>query len=675
MKESALAGAGAAVDMKLMQVAALLDSDPRAAARQAAQILEEHPGHPVATLLLGTARRSAGDPGAETAFAQLAAAQPDSALVQFELGRTLIADGRNADARVALERAVELEPDLAEAWRELAGLHASQGDATACDTAYENYTRLAQPGQHLCEAASALATLRLDTAESLLRRRLEKEPQDVTAIRMLARVAVEREEYVEAESLLGRCLQLAPGYSGARLDLAKTLFSQQKAHPMLPLLERLLVLHPGDLPTRSLQASAYSLLGHNDRAIEIFSTLVAQNPQDEFVRLAHGHALRLAGRFNEAVDAYRSSAELRPGFGEAWFSLANLKTFRFTPEAIEAMQAQVAREDLNNEDRLQFEFALGKALEDAADYAASFEHYSRGNALRRAAVVYTSDATTRLVQRTTTLYTPEFMAARKGFGCPAADPIFIVGLPRAGSTLIEQILASHSRVEGTRELPDYPGFALELGIMERPGKPSAYPQSVARLSRRDLAALGERYLVQTRPYRLRGTPRFIDKMPSNFFHVGLIHLTLPNARIIDARRSPLGCCFSNFKQHFQSGVWFSYDLEDVGRYYRDYVRVMAHFDTVLPGRVHRVYYENLVADLEGEVRRLLDYCGLPFEEQCLRFHETRRVVQTASSEQVRQPLYTEGVDQWRNYEPWLGKLREALGEVVQQYPAPARAPL
>jgi tetratricopeptide (TPR) repeat protein len=671
--EGALAGVSSAVDMKLVRAAALLDSDPRAAASEAAQILEEHPGHPVATLLLGTARRNAGDAGAETAFAELAAAQPDSALAQFELGRTLRAQGRNADAVVALKRAVELESDLAEAWRELAAIHASQGDTTSCDAAYENYTRLAQPGQHLSEAASALAILRLDTAESLLRRQLEKEPEDLAAMRMLARVAVEREDYVEAERLLQRCLELAPGYSGARLDLAKTLFNQQKAHPMVPLLERLLVLHPDDLPARSLQASAYSLLGHNDRAIEILTTLVAESPEDERVRLAYGHVLRLAGRFSEAVDAYRKSAELRPEFGEAWFSLANLKTFRFTPEAIEAMQAQVAREDLNNEDRLQFEFALGKALEDAADYAASFEHYSRGNALRRAAVVYTSDATTRLVQRTTTLYTPEFIGARKGFGYPAADPIFIVGLPRAGSTLIEQILASHSQVEGTRELPDYPGFALELGILERPGKPSAYPQSVARLSRGELAALGERYLAQTRPHRMRGTPHFIDKMPSNFFHVGLIHLTLPNARIIDARRSPLGCCFSNFKQHFQSGVWFSYDLEDIGHYYRDYVRVMAHLDAVLPGRVHRVYYENLVADLEGEVRRLLDYCGLRFEEQCLRFHETRRVVQTASSEQVRRPLYSEGVDQWRNYEPWLGKLREALGDVVRQYPASAHA--
>jgi hypothetical protein len=237
-------------------------------------------------------------------------------------------------------------------------------------------------------------------------------------------------------------------------------------------------------------------------------------------------------------------------------------------------------------------------------------------------------------------------------------------LPRSGSTLLEQILASHSQVEGTRELPDVSGFALELGARESPGDPPAYPQSVARLTHDELKTLGERYLEQTRPNRLRGTPRFVDKMPSNFFHVGLIHLILPNARIIDARRSPLACCFSNFKQHFQAGVWFSYNLTDIGRFYRDYVHLMVHFDAVLPGRIHRVYYENLVSDLEGEVRRLLDYCGLPFEEQCLRFHETQRVVQTASSEQVRRPLYSEGVDQWRNYEPYLGELKQALGDAL-----------
>jgi predicted Zn-dependent protease len=669
--EGALAGASPAVDIRLVRVAALLDTDPSAAAREAAQILAEHPAHPVATLLLGTARRACGDPEAAAAFAELAAAEPDSALVQLELGRAFVAQKRDVDAFAAFKRAVELEPDLADAWRELAALHAAKGDTYSCDLAYANYARLASPERHLSEAAAALAALRLAAAETLLKRQLAQAPDDVAAMRMLAEVEAQRENFVEAERLLGRCLQLAPGDSGARFDLARILHSQQKAAPILQLIERLLALEPDNPRYRTMQASAHGLLGQNERGIEILCALLAESPQDEFVWLSFGHALRTAGRFTEAVTAYRKCTGLRPEFGEAWFSLANLKTFRFTPEDVDAMQAQLRRQDISDPDRLHFEFALGKALEDAGNYATSFEHYTRGNDLRRASVGYDDGGNTRLVQRTITLYTREFLDARAGFGCQAADPIFIIGLPRAGSTLLEQILASHSQVEGTRELPDYPGFALELGAREIPGEPPAYPQSVARLSRRELAALGERYLAQTRPNRLLGKPRFIDKMPSNFFHLGLIHLTLPHARIIDARRSPLGCCFSNFKQHFQSGVWFSYNLEDIGHYYRDYVRLMAHFDAVLPGRIHRVYYENLVADLEGEVRRLLEYCGLPFEERCLRFHETRRVVQTASSEQVRQPLYSESVDQWRNYAPWLGKLREALGDIVEQYPAPA----
>jgi Flp pilus assembly protein TadD len=607
---------------------------------------------------------------AAKAFADLAALQPDSALIRLELGRTLAAQGRAAEALETLSRAVELEPNLAEAWSELSTLHATRGDTKACDVAYANFFRLAMPEQHLGEAARALATGRVVVAENLLRRQLATAPQDVAAMRMLAEIAAQREDYIEAERLLGECLKLAPGYNAARFDLARILHSQQKAEPILPLVERLLVLAPDELLYRSLQASAYSLIGRNERATEILSALINEHPTDERVWLSYGHAKRVAGHLEEAVTAYRKSAELRPAFGDAWFGLANLKTFRFTAEDLETMQQQLAREDLGADERLQFEFALAKALEDAGNFADSFQHYTRGNALRRAAVQYDRESNTRLIQRTQRLFTQEFLTARKGAGCPSSDPIFIVGLPRAGSTLVEQILASHSQVEGTRELPDVPGFALELGLRELPGHPPAYPQSMARLTRRELATLGERYIAQTRANRRLDKPHFIDKMPTNFFHAGLIHLVLPNARIIDARRSPLGCCFANFKQHFQSGVWFSYDLEDIGHYYRDYVHLMAHFDTVLPGRVHRIYYEKLVADLEGEVRKLLDYCGLPFEEQCLRFHETRRVVHTASSEQVRRPLYADGVDQWRNFEPWLDKLKEALGDVVQQYPEP-----
>jgi tetratricopeptide (TPR) repeat protein len=654
------------VDARLMRAATLLETDPAAAAREAAEILEKHPKHPVATLLLGTARRNSGSPEAAGLFGELASTQPDSAPLQYELARSLIVQGRGAEALAALQRAVELEPNLAEAWRELSVLYAAAGDTAACDSAYARFTRLASPEQHLAEAHAAMANQRLGVAETLLQQHLARESQDAAAIRMLAEIAAEREDYVEAERLYTKCLELAPGYSRARFDLARTLHMQQKAQPMLVLLDRLLQFEPDSLPYRTLRASAFALLGQNEHARQILEILLTEFPSNAALYIHYGNVLRTAGHSEQAVAAYRKGTQLRPSYGEAWFCMANLKTFKFTDEEIRSMQQQSAAADLADEDRLQLEFALGKALEDAGEFGRSFEHYANGNAVRRRAVLYEADANTRFVQGLQKMYTPEFFAARAGSGCNAPDPIFIVGLPRAGSTLLEQILASHSQVEGTRELPDIQGFALELGARDLRGGSPKFLHSVEALSREQLNALGHRYLDQTRPNRLRGTPFFIDKMPSNFFHVGLIHLILPNARIIDARRSPLACCFSNFKQHFQAGVWFSYSLDDIGRFYRSYVELMGHYDRALPGRVYRVNYEKLVSDLEGEVRKLLEYCGLPFEERCLRFHETRRVVQTASSEQVRRPLFAEGVDQWRNFEPWLGELKQALGDVIQQ---------
>ena len=645
-----------------MRVAALLDTDPAAAARAAAQILKDYPGHPGATLLLGTASRSLGDTrAAATTFAELADAQPGSAPLQLELGRTLAAQGEQARALQALQRAVHLQPELADAWRELSQLYAVRGGPRECDLAYANFVRLARPGQHLSEAARAVANRRLGTADAVLRAHLAHTPGDVEAMRLLAEADAARDHFVEAEQLLQRCLQLAPGHSEARLELARVFHSQQKAAPMLPLLERLLAIDPKDIRYRTLHASALNLLGQSERAMQIHRTLLAEFPDNELLWLYYGHSLRIAGQPEETIAAYRKSAELKSDFGEAWFSLANLKTYHFTEAELAIMQAQVARADLGDEHRLQFEFALGKALEDDGNYGESFAHYARGNALRRAMVLYDPGLHTRFVARSRALYTPAFFAAREGAGCPAPDPIFIVGLPRSGSTLIEQILSSHSLVEGTRELPDVPGFALELGALDTPGAPANYPQSVASLDRAQLRALGERYLEQTRPHRLQGQPFFIDKLPNNFCHIALIHLMLPNARIIDVRRSPMACCFANFKQHFQEGVWFTYSLEDLGRYYTDYVNLMAHFDQVLPGRVHHVKYENVVADLEGEVRRLLAHCGLPFEERCLSFYQTRRAVQTVSSEQVRRPIYADSIEQWRNFEPWLGPLKEALG--------------
>lgn len=664
------------VDFAVLRAASLLESDPAAAAREAARIVRAQPGNAAAALLLGTAHRAGGDAQAAVAeFTALAEAQPGSAVIHLELGRALHARGRDAEARRALERSVELAPDLAEGWRELSLVHAACGESAQCDAAYARFSSLSSEDPGLREAALALATSRLGTAQTLVKRVLERSPGNVEALRALAAVAAAREDYPEAERLLGECLQLAPGASHARLDLVQLLYRQFKGRPMLPLLERLIAHEPDNPGYRALQAAAYNLLGESDRALQILQALAREFPHDPQVWLQFGHTLRVAGDQGAAVAAYRRCIELKPGFGEAWFALGNLKTLRFTPDDVAAMRMQLAREDLHHEDRVCFEFTLGKALEDARDFATSFAHYARGNELRRAMASHDRDRLRQFAHRTRALYTKEFFAARAGWGCPTREPIFIVGLPRAGSTLVEQILASHSLAEGTRELTTVLAFAAELGARgnDDSGPHSAYPDSVAQLTRAQLAGLGERYLEETRPQRQLDRPRFIDKLGSNFLHVGLIHLMLPNARIIDARRSALGCCFANFKQHFAIGFSVTNSLEDLGHLYREYVNLMAHFDTVLPGRVHRVRYEDLVSDLEGEVRALLDYCGLPFEEQCLRFHETRRVVQTVSSEQVRQPLYTEAVDQWRHFEPWLGPLKEALGDLAQAPPVRAAA--
>ncbi|MGL4541766.1 MAG: sulfotransferase family protein, partial [Polymorphobacter sp.] len=367
--------------------------------------------------------------------------------------------------------------------------------------------------------------------------------------------------------------------------------------------------------------------------------------------------------------AYRTAIQQAPQLGEVWWSLANLKTVRFTDADVGAMQAQLARDDLADEDRYHLDFALGKAFEDAKAYEQSFGHYARANALRRQSVHYSADEISDHAARSKAFFTTQFFAARAGQGCAAPDPIFVVGLPRAGSTLIEQILSSHSQVEGTTELPDIIWTANRIGERKLRGEVSRYPEAMAGLDADAVAALGAAYLASTRIQRQTDRPFFIDKMPNNFQHIGLIATILPNAKIIDARRHPLGGCFAGFKQHFARGQNFSYSLEDIGRYYADYVRLMAHYDRVLPGRVHRICYEDMVADSETEIRKLLDYCGLPFEAACLAFHETARAVRTPSSEQVRQPIYTAGVELWQHYDKWLGPLRATLGSVLDSYPA------
>jgi tetratricopeptide (TPR) repeat protein len=448
------------------------------------------------------------------------------------------------------------------------------------------------------------------------------------------------------------------------------LHREGKASGSLAEVERLLAHEPRHASYRNLKAAILGSIGEYESSLALYKGVLRDFPNQAKVWMSYGHALKTAGHEQEGIAAYRKSIELEPLLGEAYWSLANLKTFRFTQHDVTAMQTALAKSDteLDNHERLHFHFARGKALEDAGDYAASFADYAEGNQLRRNEIHYDAVESGARLRRSRTLYTPAFLRERAGLGCEASDPIFIVGLPRSGSTLLEQILASHSQVEGTMELPDITSMARALTWSANEGETAKYPDVLAKLPPERWRSLGEEYLASTRIHRRRGTPFFIDKMPNNFAHLGLIHLALPNAKIIDARRHPLACCFSGFKQHFAEGQNFSYSLTDIGQYYRDYVEFMAHFDSVLPGRVHRVFYESLVEDTESEVRRLLDYCGLPFESSCLRFYENSRAVRTASSEQVRRPIFLDGVGQWRHFEEWLEPIKRAVGPVLEQYP-------
>lgn len=663
------------LEVALAHTERLLKSDPLLAAEQAAEILKAVPNHPVATLLLGIAHRSGGDAALALAILEpLCRAQPNWAQAHYELGLALGGDRQGEGAVAALRRAVKLKPEMPDAWRALGDHLTATGDAEGADDAYAHHIRYSTRDPRLMEAAVHLCENRIAPAEALLRTHLKQHPTDVAAMRMLAEIAARLGRYADAEALLSRALELAPSFTPARHNYAFVLHREGKSAQALVELERLLAQEPRNPGYRNLKAAICARVGEVEQSIELYEAVTKEYPHQSRVWMSFGHALKTAGRQQQCVDAYRRTLELAPQLGEAWWSLANLKTVRFTSADIASMQAQLARNDLTLEDRYHFHFALGKALEDAGRFEASFNHYAKANALRRETIVYDALENSAHVRRSKTLFTPEFFASRSRpqSGCPAPDPIFIVGLPRSGSTLLEQILASHPLVEGTQELPDVVAIARELGGKKTRSGVSKYPEIMAALSGDELRTLGERYLQQTRIQRKSGTPFFIDKMPNNWAHVGLIHLMLPNARIVDARRHPLGCCFSGFKQHFARGQHFTYGLEDIGRYYRDYVELMAHFDEVLPGRVHRVIYETMIEDTEGEIRRLLAYCGLPFDERCLRFYENDRAVRTASSEQVRQPIFRDAVDHWRHYEQWLGPLQDSLGSVLDAYPSVPR---
>jgi tetratricopeptide (TPR) repeat protein len=657
------------LDVAMAHASRLLDTDPGMAVEQAQAILEAVPNHPPAVLLLAVASRRGGDPTAALAILEpLALNQAKWAAAQFELGLALAAVGRGDDAIAALRNTLALKPKHPEAWRVLADHLLATGDSQGGDAAYAKHIQCSTRNPSLLRAGVAMVADDIPQAEHLLKTHLATAPTDVPAIRMLAEVAVRCGRNEDGEKLLQRALDLAPGFSAARYNYATLLHRTNKSARALEEMEHLLASDPRNPSYRNMTAVILSRVGEYQRSSKLYHELLNEYPANAKIWLSYGHVLKTEGRLEDCVAAYRECIDRDPAFGEAYWSLANLKTFRFTPSDLSTMHEKLNDLALDELNRTHFQFALGKASEDDDDYTRSFEHYALGNGLHRASNPYNARQNTARVKHLKKSFNAEFFEQRPGVGCDTAEPIFIVGMPRSGSTLLEQILSSHSAVEGTTELPDIISMAMELREEADTDEIVAYAQVLAGKNSDEYLKLGQQYIERTRIHRKTDRPFFIDKMPNNFLHVGMIHLLLPNAKIIDARRHPLGCCFSNFKQYYAKGQNFSYSLSDVGHFYRDYVELMSHFDEVLPGRIHRVIYEKNVDDTEAEVRKLLDYCGLEFEPACLRFFENQRPVRTASSEQVRQPIYREGIEQWRHYEDWLDPLKDVLGEVLDVYP-------
>jgi tetratricopeptide (TPR) repeat protein len=656
----------ASIELELMRAATLLENDPAAAARQATAVLASSPGHEAANLLLAAARRRLGGPlAAVDSMESLARGAPNSPLLQLELGLTYAACDRTSEAITALERAVELDGKLAEGWRALSAQQLRAGNTAAADGAYARYRRIAADPPDLAGAYAAFDQGQLIDAEVIVRGRLPASTNPVAAYTLLAAIAAKRGDNSAEEDALNRILSLAPCDNGAREQFARLLLRLERAEA-LPLIERLLLADPHSGTVLILKVEALQLADRHDEALAVITGLLAREPHNPDYWLIAGNQQRFMGRTDDAMRSYQRTIELRPGYGLAYWAVSNLGSYSISTAEITAMRRELNATPAASVDATHFEFALGRALETRLEFAESFEHYRRGNARTRATFSYDANSMTAFVKRFKSTFTRRFFAERSQWGDQGKDAIFIVGLPRSGSTLLEQILASHSQVEGTRELAYIPAMSRELA--GSPETAARYPENMAALAQADIEALARRYLSSVHAHRPQGKPRFIDKMHGNFASLGLIQLMFPNAAIIDARRHPMGCGFACYKQLFVPGMNFAYELNEMGLYYRDYADLMEHIDGVLPQRVYRLHYESLVADTANEVERILAYCNLPFEPECLRFHENKRVVQTISSQQVRQPIYAEGVDQWRHFEPWLEPLRQPLQSLIEKYP-------
>jgi tetratricopeptide (TPR) repeat protein len=558
--------------------------------------------------------------------------------------------------------AAGITPGVSDPWRALADRLALEGDFAAADKAYLKHVAAAQSNPVLMQAGIALVRNEVSGAERLLKPFLQRNPTDVAAIRMLAEVAGRIGRYEDAETLLRRALELCPSFAAARFNLAIVLHRQHRSAEAATEIEILLEDDPDSPAYRNLHGAVHSRLGNYEDAVGEFERVLKVRPGDPHLWMNYGHALKTIGRRDESVAAYRQCIGLRRTLGEGWWSLANLKSRVLTDADIDAMNEILAGKGLSAADRLHLHFALGTAHEDRAAWAASFDHYSKGNAVRRSQIRYDAAETWGIARRTTAFMSSQGFRDLHGAGCDSRAPIFIVGMPRSGSTLVEQILASHSLIEGTKELAEISLLAGVIANKTNSRGKGLYPDSITLLERPDIKALGESYIRNSLIYRKTDKPFFIDKMPNNWLHVALISLILPNAKIIDVRRDPMDCCVSNFKQHFARGQHFSYSLSEVGEFYCAYFHAMNDAQIARPGTIYRLHYESLVNDIESEARSLLEFLGIPFEPSCTRFWENARAVQTASSEQVRRRIYRSGLGHWRHFAPWLGILGETLSK-------------
>jgi tetratricopeptide (TPR) repeat protein len=656
------------VELEVRRVRELLKSGDYAGALSGAEALAvQVPENRDVLYLIAVSRRFLGQiPEALQALQRLEELHPRFSRLYQERGHCFVALRDAPRAIDSFLRGVNINPALPASWGLLEGLYRMTGQSDNERMAAGHVATLKALPPEILSATGLFSDGEWLLAENMVRAYLLKHGNHVEGMRLLARIGIERQVLDDAEILLEAVLELAPDYQAARYDYARVLSERHQYLRAREELEKLLRLEPTNRTYRTQYATVIVGLGEHEKAIELYRELLLDSPQKADLQLSIAHSLKTQGKQGEAIEAYRAAAAARPNFGDAYWSLANLKTYRFGEGEIASMRTEESAPGTALVDRYHLCFALGKALEDTGQFEESFRYYERGNAFKRSESRYRPEILERNTELQIATCTAELFSRRAGAGAREPDPIFIVGLPRAGSTLLEQILASHSQVEGTQELADIPRMALDLQGRDPDLDHPRYPGALRDLSPEELRRLGEKYLRDTRIYR-KDRPYFIDKMPNNFRHIGLIHLILPNAKIIDARREPMACCFSNLKQLFASGQEFTYSIEDIARYYRTYLELMRHWDSVLPGRVLRVQHEQVVDDLEGNVRRILGFCGLEFEPGCVEFHKTARSIRTASSEQVRRPIFREGLDQWKNYEPWLGPLKDALGDALVRY--------